>query len=218
MSVIPVHKLPAISHHSLSIHISGIGTVSLPASICSPLPIFIDFQRWSNFPYGCTVEPNIRSTSECHGQVRNWLWVRVDSVLDHSNCVMTSNPESLCFIGIPWHGCNYADIRWCTGSWFLDPGSISESLCASARGCNALICVRSKCRICRAGDVQWLWAFLECRTIILCLILHYVTSTLLGTVNQHRPMILPNNYWHQSKPTSLHDIGMGVMPLTYMVY
>ncbi len=27
-------------------------------------------------------------------------------------------------------------------------------------------------------------------------------------------MILSNNYWHQSKPTSLHDTGMGVVPLS----
>ncbi len=33
---------------------------------------------------------------------------------------------------------------------------------------------------------------------------------MLGTFNQHLPMILSNNYWHQSRPTSLHDTGMGV--------
>ncbi len=35
---------------------------------------------------------------------------------------------------------------------------------------------------------------------------------MLGTFNQHLPMILSNNYLHQSKPTSLHDTGMGVIP------
>ena len=35
---------------------------------------------------------------------------------------------------------------------------------------------------------------------------------MLGTFNQHMPMILSNNYWHQSKPTSLHDTAMGVVP------
>ena len=43
-------------------------------------------------------------------------------------------------------------------------------------------------------------------------ILRYISSRMLGTFNQYLPMILSNNYWHQSKPTSLHDIGMGVVP------
>ncbi len=34
---------------------------------------------------------------------------------------------------------------------------------------------------------------------------------MLGTFNQHLPIILSNNYWHQSKPTSLPDTGMGVI-------
>ncbi len=35
---------------------------------------------------------------------------------------------------------------------------------------------------------------------------------MLDTFNQHLPMIFSNNYWHQSKPTSLHDTSMGVIP------
>ena len=35
---------------------------------------------------------------------------------------------------------------------------------------------------------------------------------MLGTFNQHLLMILSNNCWYQSKPTSLHDTGMGVGP------
>ena len=31
-------------------------------------------------------------------------------------------------------------------------------------------------------------------------------TRMLGTFNQHLPMILSNNYWDQSKPTSLHDM------------
>ncbi len=33
---------------------------------------------------------------------------------------------------------------------------------------------------------------------------------MLGTFNQHLPMFLSNNYWHQSKPTSLHDCVKGL--------
>ncbi len=45
---------------------------------------------------------------------------------------------------------------------------------------------------------------------------------MLGTFNQHLPVILSNNYWHQSKPTSLQcqilslpnavglDLNMGI--------
>ncbi len=32
---------------------------------------------------------------------------------------------------------------------------------------------------------------------------------MLGTFNQHLPMILFNNYWYWSKLTSLHDTDMG---------
>ena len=34
---------------------------------------------------------------------------------------------------------------------------------------------------------------------------------MLGAFNQHLSMILSNNYWCQSKPTSLLDTGMGVI-------
>ncbi len=30
---------------------------------------------------------------------------------------------------------------------------------------------------------------------------------MLGTFNQHLPVVLPNNNWHQSKPTSIHNTG-----------
>ncbi len=34
---------------------------------------------------------------------------------------------------------------------------------------------------------------------------------ILGTFSQHLPMILSDNYLHQSKPTSLDDTSMGVL-------
>ena len=37
----------------------------------------------------------------------------------------------------------------------------------------------------------------------------YTSQRMMGTFNWHMPMILFNNYWYQSKPTSLHDTGMG---------
>ncbi len=37
-------------------------------------------------------------------------------------------------------------------------------------------------------------------------------ARMLGTFNQHLPLILSNNYWCQSKPTSLPDTSMGVVP------
>ena len=35
---------------------------------------------------------------------------------------------------------------------------------------------------------------------------------MLGTFNQHLPMILSDNYYSQRKPTSLLDTGMGGVP------
>ena len=35
---------------------------------------------------------------------------------------------------------------------------------------------------------------------------------MLGTFNQLLPITLSNSYWSQSKPTSLHDVGVGVVP------
>ncbi len=38
------------------------------------------------------------------------------------------------------------------------------------------------------------------------------TERMLGTFNQHLPMILSHNYWCQRKPTSLVDTGMDGVP------
>ncbi len=39
-----------------------------------------------------------------------------------------------------------------------------------------------------------------------------VRLRMMGTFNQHLPMILSDNYWFQSKSTSLLKACMGVIP------
>ncbi len=43
---------------------------------------------------------------------------------------------------------------------------------------------------------------------------YYTALRILGTFNQHLPTILSNNYWWQSKPTSFHETGIGVVDFT----
>ncbi len=44
------------------------------------------------------------------------------------------------------------------------------------------------------------------------IVLIFKVIRMLGTFNQHVPIILSNNYWCQSKPRSLLDTGMDVIP------
>ena len=39
-----------------------------------------------------------------------------------------------------------------------------------------------------------------------------IWERMLGTFNQHLPMIISHNYWCQRKPTSLPDTGMDGVP------